>query len=226
MPGGWFWGAYPGILSMALPPCLSGWAVGSMPLGLDPVQSPDTAEVCPQARNLVRLWSESLEAPHYPIRRNWYKWCALLLCFHGALSWYLFLTSSCLSSLPQLKGYKISVQYHNVLVSIGHINPPTVLELFLSAYQNNSLLIFSLKLYFPLFLFFPASYNLFHHNGIFPCFCLISVIAQKTYVSPPSATASLCLIDSWLFLDPILFSDPWLLTPSIIKISISGVWVI
>lgn len=119
---------------------------------------------------------------------------------------------------------KISVQCHNVLASMGHINPPTVPELFFSACQNDSLLIFSLKLYFPLFLVFPAFYNLIHHNGIFPCFSLIS--AQKTYVSPPSATASLCLIDSWLFLDPILFSDPWLLTPSIIKISNSGVWVI
>lgn len=120
---------------------------------------------------------------------------------------------------------KISVQCHSVFMSVGHISPPTVLELFFSAYQNDSLLIFSFKLCFLLYLVFPSSYNLIHHNNISPCFSLISVISQKTYESPPSARTPLCLIDSWLFLDSILFSDPWLLTP-IIKMLNSGMWLI
>lgn len=96
------WGSVPRHPCNGFALCLSGRRSDPC-LGLDPVQSLDIAEVCLQFNNLEILWSETLDMSRYPIRRNWYKWCTLLLCFHGALVSYLFLSCSCFSSLPQLR---------------------------------------------------------------------------------------------------------------------------
>lgn len=112
------------------------------------LQSLDTAEVSTE-ETMRSFCGLNIEVLQYSVRRNRYRWCAnlfpwssfllSLVCqkknlFHSSHSWRI----------------KISVQCHSVIASVGHINPFAATDLLFSAYQNDNVLICSLKLHVPL----------------------------------------------------------------------------
>lgn len=139
IPWGWFWGLYPGILSMALPPCCSGREVGSMHESWSSAESGHSWAVSPIQLGDFMVWD-----PRGAPVSNQKK---LIQVMYSAtlLPW-----SPRLVPLPLLQlffisptGERLKLQC-NATVFINGAHQFTVLEFLFPAYENDGLLFFNL----------------------------------------------------------------------------------